>query len=250
MTALAHTARYYRYDQRTFWRMPQGAFFTFALPVFMLVIIGTLNDGDVDDTGVPYTRYLLVGMVAFTLASSTYGNLAARLVFRRETGIYQRLRTTPVPAAALVTGQIISAVTVAALTLAVLLTTASLLFDVALPTDWATFLLVVALGAACCCALGAAISTAITRVEAADPVVFATMLPIAFISGTFQYIPPDSALARVADLFPVRHIVLATMDSFGLPGTGSLAVHLAVIAAWGAAGAVLAVRRFRWAPSR
>lgn len=94
------------------------------------------------------------------------------------------------------------------------------------------------------------ISTFITRIESADPVVYATMLPVAFISGTFQYIPPDSALARVSELFPVRHIVLATMDSFGLPGSGSLPAHLAVISAWGVLGCIVAVRRFRWAPTR
>lgn len=76
------------------------------------------------------------------------------------------------------------------------------------------------------------------------------MLPIAFISGTFQYVPADSLLGRVAEIFPVRHIVLATMDSFGIPDTGSLVAHFAVILAWGALGAVVAVRRFRWRPSR
>lgn len=249
-TMLGHTLRCYRYDQRTFWRMPQAAFFTFALPVFMLVILSALNGGEVDALGEAYNRYLLIGMVAFTLASSVYGNLAVRLTYRRESGIYQRLRTTPVPASALVVGQIASAITVAAVTLTVLTVIAGVFFDVALPTNWPLFLAVVVAGGASCCALGAAVSTMVHRLEAADPVVFATMLPIAFISGTFQYIPPESLLARIAELFPVRHIVLVTMDAFGIPDTGSAVVHFAVIMAWAALGAVVAVRRFRWAPSR
>jgi hypothetical protein len=51
-------------------------------------------------------------------------------------------------------------------------------FDVALPTDWALFVAVVALGTACCAALGAAVATFITSVEAADPLVFGTLLPL------------------------------------------------------------------------
>ena len=246
----SHVLRCYRYDQRTFWRLPQAAFFTFALPVFMLVILSAMNGGDIDALGEAYSRYLLIGMVSFTLATSVYGSLAVRLTYRRETGIYQRLRTTPVPASALVVGQIASAITVAAITLTVLMSIAAVFFDAALPTNWPLFLAVVAVGSATCCALGAAVSTMVRRVEAADPIVFATMLPIAFISGTFQYVPPDSVLARLAELFPVRHVVLATMDAFGIPGTGSLPVHFAVILAWGAVGAVVAVRRFRWAPTR
>ena len=171
MTSIAWVARTYRYDQRTFWRMPQAAFFTVLMPVMMLVIFSTLNgDNEVDELKVAAARYLLVGMVAFTLVGAAYGNLAGRITWRRELGIYQRLRTTPVPAWALVAGQVAGAVTVVILTLAVLMTISGVFFDVAMPTNWPLFLAVVALGTACCAAIGAAVSTFITSVESADPV--------------------------------------------------------------------------------
>ena len=251
MTAIAWVTRTYRYDQRTFWRMPQAAFFTVLMPVMMLVIFSALNgDEKVDELQVAAARYLLVGMVAFTLVGAAYGSLAGRITWRREMGIYQRLRTTPVPAWALVAGQVASAVTMVMLTLAVLMTISAVFFDVAMPTNWALFVAVVALGTACCAAIGAAVSTFITSVESADPVIFATMLPLTFISGVFDYIPDDSMISRVAGVFPVRHIVLATMDAFGLPEHGSITRHFAVMAAWMVVGLLVAVRRFRWAPSR
>ncbi|HEY8216811.1 MAG TPA: ABC transporter permease [Acidimicrobiia bacterium] len=242
-------ARTFRYDQRTFWRIPQAAFFTVLLPVMMLVIF-TLNDRSIDALHVAYARYLLVGMTIFTVAGASYGNLAARITWRRETGIYQRLRTTPMPAWAMVAGQVVSAVTVVLLTLSLLLVIAATFFDVALPTSWPLFLAVVALGTACCAALGAAMSTFVTSVEAVDPVVWATMLPLMFVSGVFQYVSDDSWVARVADLFPIRHLLLANMDAFGIPGSGDVGWHLAVVAAWTALGLLVAVRRFRWAPHR
>jgi ABC-2 type transport system permease protein len=251
MTAIAWVARTYRYDQRTFWRMPQAAFFTVLMPVMMLVIFSTLNGGDdLDELQVAYARYLLVGMTAFSLVGAAYGNLAGRITWRREMGIYQRLRTTPLPAWALVAGQVAGAVTVVILTLAVLMTISAVFFDVAMPTNWPLFVAVVACGTACCAAIGAAVSTFITSVESADSVIFATMLPLTFISGVFDYIEPDSTIARVADVFPIRHIVLSTMDAFGLQQHGSIAQHFAVMAAWTAVGLFVAVRRFRWAPHR
>lgn len=252
MTTLRWTGRVLRYDQRVFWRTPPAAFFTIVLPVLMLVIFGSLNrGGTVDALGdMSFVRYLLVGQVAFVLAGTAYGNLAARLTYRRESGIFQRLRTTPVPAGALVAGQIASTVAVVVVTLAVLLGVAAAFYDVAMPTRWSTFALVVVLGSACCCALGTAVSTFVPNVEAIDPIVFATMLPITFISGAFQYVPAGSSLGRVAGLFPVRHLVVATLESFGVASEGPLWHHLAVVAAWGVGATVVAVRRFRWAPSR
>jgi len=250
MTAIAWVARTYRYDQRTFWRMPQAAFFTVLMPVMMLVIFSTLNGGDLDELHVAYARYLLVGMTAFSVVGAAYGNLAARITWRREMGIYQRLRTTPVPAWALVAGQVAGAVTMVILTLAVLMTISAAFFDVAMPTNWPLFLGAMILGTACCAALGAAMSTVVKSVEAIDPVIWATMLPLTFISGIFQYIENDSLIADVAAGFPLRHMLLLNMNAFGIQNDGQVAQHFAVMAAWMVVALVVAVRRFRWAPHR
>lgn len=250
--ALRWTRDCLRYEQTTFWRMPQAAFFTILLPVLMLSIFSALNAGDeIDELGdAPVERYLLVGMAVFALTSGAYGNLAARVTYRRETGTFQRFRTTPVPAGVLVTAQVLNALLVSAITLAILFVVSATAFDVAMPSSWPRFALVAAAGATCCCALGVAASTFVSRLEAIDPIVFATMLPIAFISGVFDHVAEDTTLSRIASVFPVRHILEGTMGAFGLPGAGSLATHLAVLAAWTALGGAVAVRRFRWAPSR
>jgi ABC-2 type transport system permease protein len=250
VTALAWVAKTYRYDQRVFWRVPQAAFFTVLLPVMMLVIFGALNGGQLDELRTTYKHYLLVGMTVFAVVGAAYGNLGARITWRRETGIYQRLRTTPVPSWALLAGQVAGAVTVVIITLTTLLAISAVFFDIAMPTSWPLFIATMLLGTACFASLGAALSTFITSVEATDPVVFATMLPLAFISGVFQYVDDSSFLAKVAGLFPLRHLLLANSYAFGLPTAGSVAGHLAVVTAWTALGLVVAVRRFRWAPHR
>jgi ABC-2 type transport system permease protein len=249
VTALRWTVRVLRYDQLTFWRVPAAVFFTVGMPVLMLTIFGSLNqdEGIEAATCVPYTRYLVLGLVAFAIGTTAYGNMAARTTFRREMGIYQRLRTTPLPVPALVVGQIVSAVLALALVISVLLVVGVLWFEGTAPKDWPLFLAVLLLGTAACCAIGMAVSTFVPSVETIDPIVFATMLPVAFISGSFQHVGGDGWVARLADLFPLRHILQVVLRSFSVPGAvGSTWVHLAVVAAWGVGGALVAVRRFRW----
>lgn len=253
MTALVWTGRAFRYEQRSFWREPAGKFFTVAMPVLMLVVFGGLNGNSKihELGGIPFSRYMTVGMVAFSLATTTYGMLSARVTFRRETGIYQRLRTTPLPAPAFVAGQVLNAISVVAITIALLLAVGTTFYDATLPRHWPMFLAVLLLGAASCAAIGLAVSTFIPSGEAIDPIIWGTMMPVTFISGMFDYVPPTSTIGRIAALFPVSHLLQLLLRAFDLPGgTGSLWAHLGVVTAWGAGGAVVAARRFRWAPTR
>ncbi len=109
----------------------------------------------------------------------------------------------------------------------------------------------VAVGSLALACLGYAVSTAIGSADAAQPVVLALTLPLSFISGV--YIPTvnlPSALHRIAQAFPLEHLVAALGRGF-LPGSHGVAWgDLAVLAAWGAVGALLAVVRFRWTPPR
>src|SRR5207302_4833288 len=131
------------------WRVPQAAFFTVLMPVMMLVIFGALNGGQLDALHTTYKHYLLVGLTVFGVVGAAYGNLAARITWRRESGIYQRLRTTPVPAWSLLTAQIGSAITIVLITVGLMLVISAAFFDIAMPTNWALFALVVLLGTAC-----------------------------------------------------------------------------------------------------
>jgi ABC-2 type transport system permease protein len=62
------------------------------------------------------------------------------------------------------------------------------------------------------------------------------------------YLPiHSSVLDRVAGLLPVRPFNQALLGPFAHQ-TGFGWHSLGVLAAWGAAGALVAIRRFRWAP--
>ena len=49
----------------------------------------------------------------------------------------------------------------------------------------------------------------------------------------------------------MRHLIAAAFSAFDPRGHGGIAwTDLLIVAAWGAAAAVIAVRAFRWEPSR
>jgi ABC-2 type transport system permease protein len=58
-------------------------------------------------------------------------------------------------------------------------------------------------------------------------------------------------LVDVADVFPVRHLAGALLNAYNphTRGAGLAPVDLLVVAAWGAAGLAVALRRFSWLPA-
>ena len=101
------------------------------------------------------------------------------------------------------------------------------------------------LGAASFCALRVAVASLIRNSEAAPAVVQLVLFPLMFISGTYMPIH-SGGLNRVAGALPVRPFNQALLGPFA-QHTG-FDWSLGVLAAGGAAGALVAIRRFRWDP--
>lgn len=246
MTLFRPLMRQLRYEQRTFWRNPGAVFFTLALPVIMLVIFTTLNEGDTVTDGRAFGAYFVPGMLVFGVINSTYGYLATKLVVRRDSGLLKRIRATPLPLPALLGAMVVNAVIVAGLITAVVLATGRLAYDVALPARPAVAGAVLVIGGAAFAAMGLALANFIPNPDAADPVVFGTVLPLLFISGVFDQVPAGSVLDHLADIFPVSHLFAAALAASA--DTGEVYRHLLIVAAWGAVAAALAVTTFRWQP--
>ena len=110
-------------------------------------------------------------------------------------------------------------------------------------------MLTLLLGSACFCALGLAISGFVPNERAAPAVVNAIILPLLFISDIFLRIPSDNLLAKVGNIFPVRHFAVALQGIWtpGLNGPLDYA-DLAWVAAWAVVGLLIALRTFSWEP--
>ncbi len=239
-----------RYEQLSFWRNPQSAFFTFVFPVVIIVVFGALTHGGGRSSyfyGLSALQYYVPTIAAMSVLGSCYSQLAIVLATRRQDGILKRVRATPLPAWGYFVGLLAHCILVSVVDVA-LIVAVGRVFGVPMPTHWAAIAVTLVLAAVCFCALGAAVASMIRNAEAAPPVVQLILFPLLFLSGT--YLPIHSeALNRVAGLLPVRPLNQALLGPFA-QHTGVNWHSLAVLAGWGAAGTLIALRRFRWEPRR
>jgi ABC-2 type transport system permease protein len=254
-TPVALTVRQFRYDLLAFARNGQARFFTLALPVLFLLIFATVfGDKTVPvPGGVIHTSvYYVPGIIALGIIQAALGNLALSIIAQRENGILKRRRATPVSAGVLVTARALTAVTVSLVMTGVLAAIGWSAYGARIPAGHAAALVVTVLvGAASFAAIGFALTTIIRGADSAQPILAAITLPLYFISGIFlatTLLP--HWLLNVAGVFPVRPFQQALLTAYNpySAGTGFAGHDLAIMAAWGIAGLLLAIRRFRWTP--
>jgi ABC-2 type transport system permease protein len=201
--------------------------------------------------GIEITTYYVPAIITLAVVSATMQTLGMSLVIAREENRLKRVRATPLPPWVFIAGRVGNSIVVAALMLALVAALGKLLYGVPIPWSRAPELLVVlVVGAASFCCLGIALTAAIPSQDAAAPVVNALLLPLYFLSGVF--IPEDELPSGVVDFanhFPIRPFFQAFFDAYVRSGGPSIAWdHLAVVAVWGVAGLLLAIRFFRWTP--
>ena len=252
MRTLGILARQVAYEQRTYWRTPSSAFFTFAFPLLLLFIFTTMyrSTSIAMLGGISYAQYFVPGIVAFGIISACYTNIAITLCFRRDLGVLKRLRGTPLPPWAFMGGHIGSSLVVSVLLTAITTAVGAAIYDVRGPGHWPALLVSLAAGAFCFCALGLAVTTVIPNAHAAPAVVNGALFPLLFMSGTFFPLDPSSGLARIASVFPVGHFQHAVFAAFD-PRTAGAAFDfpaLGVLLGWGAGGLLVAIRSFRLEP--
>lgn len=246
MRLLAHELRN---QQRLFWRNRELAFFTFILPLILYVMLGSVQQ-DEQIEGVGGSEYLLAGMIGYGAAAIGFGALAMSLVYRREDGTLKRLRATPLPAMTYIGAVLASILISFAITTVILFVLGALLFDVGRPHQVVSVVALIVLGALAFAALGLAGAALVRSDAAAVAVLNGIYLPMTFLSGS--YFSPEAFpefLQRIGDLLPLTYYIDVARDVMleGKPiweDSGALLI----VAAWGAAGALVALRRFSWVP--
>ena len=247
----------FSYDLRALLRNRQAQFFTVALPILFLVIFASIFGGHDHTVAVAGGRIetsvaYVPGIMTLGIVAAAFINLVISVTAQRESGVLKRRRATPVPAFVLIAGRALTSVVVALSTTAVLLVIGWAAFGAHVPARTAPALaLTIIVGALSFCCLGYAVASLIHDQDAAQPVTQGIMLPLYFISGVFVAV---STLPRwivdVADIFPVRHLAAALLTAYNphTRGAGLALTDLLVIAAWGAVGLLVALRRFSWLP--
>jgi ABC-2 type transport system permease protein len=243
-----------RADLKVFVRNPAALFFGAILPViFLCLFVAIFGNARIPERGNIRTATLQVpAFIVLAVVSSSFVGLAIGLTNVRENGVLKRIRATPVAPWVVFAGRIATAVCTAVLTTVVLMTIGYVAFDVSVRgATLPAFACTLVLAAATYCALGIAFTRLISSPDAAPALTNAVVLPLYFISGVFVPISqlPDG-LRQVASVLPVEPLVDALTVAFDprTTGAGFDAGDVALIAGWGIAGLLLAVRFFVWTP--
>jgi ABC-2 type transport system permease protein len=237
-----------RAEQLVFWRTREAAVFIFIFPPMLFLLLGSVYDGTIE--GQPAADVLLAGLLGYGAANTAFAGLTIQLVIRRESGLLKRLRATPLPQWTYLAGVLLSTLLVFALQTAVIVLLGRFLFDADLPERWLSLAGGVLVGVAGFAGIGLGAASLIRSAEGSSAVVNVILLPMAFVSGSFG--PTDSYpefLQALGEVLPLRHFV-ELVESIYLDGepVWEQGRALAVVAAWGLAGLVVAARRFTWEP--
>ena len=250
--AFAHQVKW---EQKSYWRNPAAAAFTFAFPLMFLVVFIAINGNDrIDQSGgsVKFAQYYVPAILAFGLISACYTNLAFTVSNRRENGMLKRTRGTPLSPVTYLAGMIGNVIVVAVILSALVIALGLLVYGVTFPGRYLGLAVTVVVGAFCFSALGIAVSTFVPNEDAAPAIINFVLFPLLFISGTFGPVEDTSLIGRIAAVFPVRALnrsMVAVFDPLQ-SGNGIHLTYLLVMLAWGLAGLAISLRRFRWEPRR
>ena len=245
-------------ELRLFARERQQVVFSFAYPVVMMVVFGSVLGGDVMPGGIAFPQYFLAGIAATGVMLSSFQAVATSIAAERDAGQLERLQVLGTPAPAYFAGKAGQVLVTTAAQLALLLPVAHWGYDVPLPTEagrWLTFAWVLALGALAGTVLGVAASTLPGSATSVTTAVSAFAVVLQFFSGVFFAFPElPGWMQQVAAFFPLKWMTQG-MRSMFLPEQAAAAEVAGawehgrtalVLAAWVIIGVVVCARAFRW----
>ena len=237
-----------RYEQLVFWRSREAAVFVFLFPLLLFALLTAVYNGEIQGRPAPWA--LLAGMLGYGAANTAFAGLAILLVTRRELGILKRIRATPLPTTVYLAGVLGSIMLVFALQAVALFVLGRLLKSTPWPQHVFSLVLTLALGAVAFAGLGVAITGFIRSLEGSSAALNVIVLPTAFLSGSFgerEHYP--TALRAIGDALPLKYL-LDAINGVYLHGheLWDEPTAVAVLAAWGAFGILVAIRKFRWEP--
>ncbi len=242
-----------RYANRGFWRTPVAAFFTMVFPLSFLVILSALYGNEVidPDAGLRLAQYTTPVFAVFGACMATYVSLASALAYARHSGVLKRLRGTPLTPSEHIAGRVLSAIWVAALAALLMISVGVALYGVQI--IWANvpaLVLTFLVGTGCFAALGIALAVVAPTPNAAMTFGNASLILLSFISGVFGFGGVPDWMDRLASVFPLKPFVDSFAAGFNpyIEASSPDWADLAVMIAWGVAGALVASRAMRGEP--
>jgi ABC-2 type transport system permease protein len=245
MSALAAMTRM---ETKLFFREPVLPLLVLALPVLLVVGFGLIpgfGDPSADLGGQAGTEYIASLGVGIVLAILGLSVLPTTLSTYRERGVLRRLRATPVKPQLLLGAQLILAAGATVVAVALLIGVAAGAFGVAVPRNFAGFVLAVGLGASSLLSIGLLVAALAPTAKAGNAIGMVLFFPSMFLGGV--YVPRDTfspLLQHISDGTPLGAAIESVRDTW--QGSWPHPVHLVTMVVWTLVAGTAAARTFRW----
>lgn len=249
-------------SQSVYWKDIAFALVGAVMPLLLGLLPAALADPHARFGEVSARAWLLSGGLSVAVVFVVYNviNSAAR---RREQRIYKRLRSTPVPAHAVLLGEAVSAAIPAVLQVVVIVVAGRVWLGVEWPADWPLFMVAVVVGLISLTMLAFGVSGLLPSGEIATWIVTPVLAGLLYLSGAFGVLPDNPVLTAIHPYVPSAEIVdavrtaylgrAATGQHIGAAfdvaeGFGATWHALVLLLVWAAAGLMLFNSFFRWDP--
>ena len=250
-------------ELKQFFRAKEQVVFTFAFPILILVLLGSIFTKEFPGTGATASQVFTASMVGAGIIATSFVNLAVSVALNRDDGTLLRLRGTPMPAVSYFLGKVVLVAVASLAEAALVVVIGKVLFDVSLPATfdkWVTFAWVFVLSVVSCSMLGIAVSAIARSAQSAAAVANVPYVALQFISGV--YINPitqlPAGMVTVASFFPVKWVCQGfravflpdSMQVYEMAGSWELGKVALVLGTWCVVGLALCLLTFRWSNRR
>ncbi|WP_433253181.1 ABC transporter permease [Streptosporangium sp. CA-135522] len=245
------------FETKMFFREKDAVIFTFAFPIVLLVIFGSIFAGDLEGTGLSFSQFYVAGLIG-SAAMTGFQNLGIGITVDRDDGTLKRLRGTPLPPGSYFIGKALNTLTISFFQVVILLIVGVTLFGLKLPSaisTWLTFAWVFTLGVIGSSLLGVAASSLPRSGKSASAVIAMPFVVLQFISGVFIPVAQLPVwLVNISSIFPLKWMCQGFRSVFLGDAGATLEIAKSyeldrvalILAAWVVGGLVLCLLTFRW----
>jgi ABC-2 type transport system permease protein len=192
--------------------------------------------------------YTFAGLVAFSLLSLGVFGMANSFASDKKSGAIDRLRSAPIKARHLIIATGLNYVSLAMVSVAMMMAVAILVFDFNMQGDILSFIVMIVLGTICMFGLGFAVAGWTKDEKQAAPISNIVAFPMMFLSGVFfpTFIMPEwlQTVSAWLPLTPIAESIrLILMEGKVISELGT---EILIITAWSTFFYTIAFKLFRW----
>jgi ABC-2 type transport system permease protein len=208
-----------------------------------------IQDNPVSSSGMRYVDFLIPGLLAFSIISTSMFGTGQLIVSNRRDNLLKRFFVTPMKPSTYITSQILGRLIILLIEATVILTCGWLVFDFKVQGSMTLFLLFTALGAATFTALAIAAAARTSNSSAYAGIVNAIVMPLALIGGVWfsrEYLPNWLNLASGG--YSPLSILVDSLRAIALERTGlrELWPQAMKLGFFTLLFSIYSIRRFKW----